>query len=158
MTDWSALYLSSVKNLSLATSASGYAAFSVAMVVCRLTGDWVVARLGGFVTIVGGGLLTAFGMVLAVISPWPVLSAAGFAIVGVGAANLVPVAFSASARTPGVPPSMGVAAVTTLGYSGFLIFPPVLGFIAQAWGLSAALGVVALMGLAIAAMAGTVRR
>ena len=158
MTDWSALYLSSVKNWSLAAAASGYAAFSVAMVVCRLTGDMVVARLGGFITIVGGGLLTAAGMIIAVLSPWPVFSAAGFAIVGIGAANLVPVAFSAAARTPGVPPSMGVAAVTTLGYSGFLVFPPVLGFIAQDWGLSAALGFVALMGLAIAAMAGAVRR
>jgi hypothetical protein len=66
--------------------------------------------------------------------------------------------FSAAARTPGVPPSIGVAAVTTLGYSGFLIFPPVLGFIAKDWGLSTALAVVALMGLTIAAMAGAVRR
>jgi hypothetical protein len=158
VTDWSALYLSSVKNWSLAASASGYSAFSVAMVVCRLTGDLVVARLGAFVTIVGGGLLTAAGMIIAVLSPWPVLSAVGFAIVGIGAANLVPVAFSAAARTPGVPPSMGVAAVTTLGYSGFLVFPPVIGFIAQGYGLSAALGVVALMGVAIAALAPTVRR
>jgi hypothetical protein len=158
VTDWSALYLSSVKNWSLAASASGFAAFSVAMVVCRLTGDLVVARLGGFVIVVGGGLLTAAGMAIAVLSPWPVISAAGFAIVGIGAANLVPVAFSAAARTQGIPPSMGVATVTTLGYSGFLVFPPVLGFIAQDWGLSAALGFVALMGLTIAAMAPTVRR
>ena len=158
VTDWSALYLSTVKNSSLSASASGFAAFSVAMVVCRLAGDPVVARLGGFLTIVGGGALMAVGMALTILSPWPLLSAVGFAIIGVGAANLVPVAFSAAARTPGVPPSMGVAAVTTLGYSGFLVFPPVLGFIAQDWGLSVALSVVALMGLAIAAMAGTVRR
>jgi fucose permease len=158
VTDWSALFLSSVKGMSLGASASGFAAFSVAMVVCRLTGDAIVARLGGFLTVVGGGLLTAFGIALAVGAPWPALSAAGFALVGVGAANLVPVAFSAAARTPGVPPSIGVAAVTSLGYSGFLIFPPVLGFIAHDWGLSAALGVVCFMGLAIAAMARTVRR
>jgi MFS family permease len=158
VTDWSALYLSSVKNSSLAASASGFAAFSVAMVVCRLAGDPVVARLGGFLTIVGGGVLMAVGMALAILSPWPLLSATGFAIVGIGAANLVPVAFSAAARTPGVSPSIGVAAVTTLAYSGFLVFPPVIGFIANDWGLSAALSIVAIMGLAIAAMAGTVSR
>jgi predicted MFS family arabinose efflux permease len=158
VTDWSALFLSTVKHLSVAAAASGFAAFSVAMVVCRLTGDLVVARLGGFLTVLGGGLLAAAGMVIAIASPWPALSAAAFALVGVGAANLVPVVFSAAARTPGVPPSIGVAAVTTLGYSGFLIFPPVLGFIAKDWGLSTALAVVALMGLTIAAMAGAVRR
>ena len=158
VTDWSALFLSSVKDMSIAASASGFAAFSVAMVVCRLTGDLVVARLGGFVTILAGGILAAFGLALAIVAPWPWLSAGAFALVGIGAANLVPVAFSAAARTPGVPPSIGVAAVTTLGYSGFLIFPPVLGFIAHDWGLATALWVVVVMGLGIAVMAGTVRR
>jgi predicted MFS family arabinose efflux permease len=158
VTDWSALFLSTVKHLSVAAAASGFAAFSVAMVVCRLTGDLVVARLGGFLTVLGGGLLAAAGMVIAIASPWPALSAAGFALVGVGAANLVPVVFSAAARTPGVAPSIGVAAVTTLGYTGFLVFPPILGFIANDWGLSTALAVVAVMALTIAAMAGAVRR
>jgi hypothetical protein len=117
-----------------------------------------VARLGGFLTVLGGGLLAAAGMVIAIASPWLALSAAAFALVGVGAANLVPVVFSAAARTPGVAPSIGVAAVTTLGYTGFLVFPPILGFIANDWGLSTALAVVAVMALTIAAMAGAVRR
>jgi hypothetical protein len=158
VTDWSALFLSSVKNLNLAASASGFAAFSVAMVVCRLTGDIVVAKLGGFLTVLLGGGLVAFGILLAIFSPWPGLSAAGFALVGVGAANLVPVSFSAAARTPGVPPGIGVAAATSLGYAGFLVFPPILGFIAKDFGLPVSLAVVAAMGIAIAAMAGWVRR
>lgn len=156
--DWSALFLSTVKLSSTAEAASGLAAFSVAMVIFRLTGDWLVARLGNVVTVVGGGLLMALGIVVAVVAPWPLVSAAGFAIVGVGAANLAPVAFSAATRVPGVPPGIGVAAVTTTGYGGFLIFPPILGFIAEAWGLSASLMLVAAMGLAVVAFAGTVRR
>ena len=156
--DWSALYLSTVKLSTTAEAASGLAAFSVTMVVFRLTGDWLVARIGNVATIVGGGFMMAAGMLVAVAAPWPWVVAGGFGIVGIGTANLVPVAFSAAARVPGVPPGLGVAAVTTTGYCGFLIFPPVLGFIGEAWGLSASLLVVAAMGLSIVAFAGAVRR
>jgi MFS family permease len=156
--DWSALFLSKVKLSSEAEAASGLAAFSVAMVVCRLTGDWLVARLGNVTTIVGGGVLMALGIAIALLATMPLLAALGFAVVGVGAANLVPVAFSAATRVPGVPPGIGVAAVTTTGYGGFLIFPPVLGFVAEAWSLSASLLVVGAMGLATVAFAGAVRR
>jgi hypothetical protein len=128
------------------------------MVVFRLTGDWLVARLGNVATVVGGGVLMAVGIGIAILAPTPFLSAAGFAVVGIGAANLVPVAFSAATRVPGVSPGIGVAAVTTTGYGGFLIFPPILGFAAQAWGLSASMLIVAAMGLAIIAFAGAVRR
>jgi MFS family permease len=156
--DWSALFLATVKRSSEAEAASGLAAFSVAMVVFRLTGDWLVARLGNVATVVGGGVLMAVGIGIAILAPTPFLSAAGFAVVGIGAANLVPVAFSAATRVPGVSPGIGVAAVTTTGYGGFLIFPPILGFAAQAWGLSASMLIVAAMGLAIIAFAGAVRR
>ncbi len=156
--DWSALYLATVKGSSIAAASSGYVAFSIAMVICRLFGDPVVARIGGTRTIIGGGLLTALGMTIAVVSPNPFISAAGFALVGIGIANVVPVAFSAASRTPNLPAGAGVAAVTTLGYSGFLVLPPVLGFIARGYGLSAALVVVALMGLVIASLSRLVRR
>ena len=155
--DWSALYLATVKGSSIAVASSGYVAFSIAMVICRLFGDPVVARIGGTRTIVGGGLLTALGMTIAVISPNPFVSAGGFALVGIGIANVVPVAFSAASQTPGLPAGAGVAAVTTLGYSGFLVLPPVLGFIARGYGLSAALVVVAFMGLVIASLSRLVR-
>jgi MFS family permease len=158
VTDWSALYLSTVKQSTTAEAASGLAAFSVAMVIFRLSGDWLVARLGNVATIVGGGLMMAAGMIVAVAAPWPWVVAAGFGIVGIGTANLVPVAFSAAARVPGVAPGIGVAAVTTTGYAGFLVFPPVLGFAGEAWGLSVSLLVVAAMGLAIVGFAGAVRR
>ena len=81
------------------------------------------------------------------------MRAVGFGLVGLGAANIVPVLFSAAAQTPGVPPSVGVAAVATLGYSGFLIFPLILGFVADAYGLTVSLAIVLLMGAAIAVLA-----
>ncbi len=100
----------------------------------------------------------AAGIAVAILSPWPVLCAIGFGIVGIGAANIAPVTFTVASRTPGVSASVGVAAVTTMGYAGFLFSPPTLGFVANVWGLSFALAIVAVMGLAITALTGTVRR
>jgi len=153
VTDWSALFLSTVKQASAAGAAAGFAAFSVAMAVLRLVGDNVVARLGQKSTLTAGGALIAAGLALSVALPDPALAAVAFALVGVGAANVVPVVFSAASRTPGMPSSAGVAAVATMGYAGFLTMPPVLGFIARGFGLSAMLTVVALMGAAVAVVA-----
>ena len=148
--DWSALYLTIDKLASPAAAASGYALYSLAMSVCRLTGDPVVARLGPRLTLSLGGVLVAAGIAVAVMVPSAFLAPVGFLIVGIGAANIVPVLFSAAAQTPGVPPSVGVAAVATLGYSGFLVAPPLLGIVGKAFGLAASLWIVAFAGLVIA--------
>jgi hypothetical protein len=151
VTDWSALFLTSVKGASPTMAATGFALYSLAMAFCRLTGDPVVARLGSRTILIGGGLLVATGMGVALASPWPLVGALGFGLIGVGASNIVPVLFSAAARTPGVKASVGVAAVATLGYSGFLATPPILGVVADSYGLGVSLGLVLLMGLTIAA-------
>ena len=123
------------------------------MAVLRLIGDGVVARLGARTTLVGGSAVITVGMILAILAPWPLVSAGGFALVGVGAANVIPVTFGAASRVPGMPPNLGIAAVTTMGYVGFLAPPPVLGFVAQTFGLTAAMGVVAFMSAAFALIA-----
>ena len=157
VTDWSALYLSTAKKSETALASSGVVAFSLAMVCCRLIGDMAVARVGEFRMVLGGGVLIGVGMTLAVVASWPLLSAAGFGIVGLGAANVIPVAISAAARVPAVKPGIAVAAVTSMGYVGFLLFPPILGFVAAGFGLSVSLVIVALMGIAIASLAWSVR-
>jgi len=151
--DWSALYLSSVTHATAAAAATGYALYSCAMAFCRLTGDAIVARLGSQLTVSLGGGLIALGMAIAILSPWPLLGAFGFGLVGVGAANIIPVVFRASARVDGVPANSGIAATTTLGYFGFLLAPPLIGQLADAFGLGFGLSVVGLAGLVIAAMA-----
>lgn len=155
MADWSALLLERTTGAAPAAAALGYAAFSVAMTAGRLAGDAVVARAGGARTLRASGLLAAAGLALALLAPYgPAL--VGCAVVGLGYANLVPVLFSASGRRAG---STGVAAVSTLGYSGFVVGPPVIGRLAQAAGsLPAALAVVAVLGLVIAVGAGVVGR
>ena len=159
VTDWSALFLSTVKQAQLAEAGAGFAAFSVAMAFFRLSGDTVVARLGPRATMIGGAGIITVGQVLAIVSPWPALAAVGFALVGVGAANLVPVAFSAASRVPGMTPNLSIAAVTTMGYAGFLSIPPILGFVGHTFGLTATLALVALMGIAVGLIAeATTRR
>jgi MFS family permease len=155
--DWSALYLATIKGAAPAAAAAGFAMFSLAMAICRLIGDGIVARLGQTLTIVLGGALIVLGIAIAVIAPWPAVGAVGFALVGIGAANIVPVAFSVGARAPGAAASVNIAAVTTLGYSGFLVAPPLIGMVAKNFGLSAGLWLVAAGGLVVA-LIGVVRR
>ncbi len=151
--DWSALFLSTVKLASASAAAIGFALYSCAMAFCRLAGDWVVSRLGGRVTVVLGGGLIALGMAIAILSPWALVCSVGFGMVGIGAANVVPVVFSAASRARGVTPSYAIAAVTTLGYSGFMIAPPLIGMISNAAGLSLGLWVVAIGGVIVATIA-----
>jgi MFS family permease len=147
--DWSTLYLATVRGFSETFSTSGFAAFALAMAVCRLAGGPVVARLGEKRILVYGGVLMAAGVGVVVFSPWSLLSPLGFALVAIGAANTIPVMMSTAARTPGVEPSIGIAAVATGALLGFLIGPPTIGFVAHAWGLAVALGLLSLAGVII---------
>lgn len=148
--DWSALYLATVRGLGDATAASGFALFSLAMAVCRLAGGPVVTRLGEKNVVLGGGVLMAFGMAVVVLAPWDAVSPFGFALVAIGAANTIPVMISAASRTPGIAPSSGIAAAATGALLGFLIGPPIIGFVAHAFGLAFALGLLSGVGVIIA--------
>jgi len=139
-------------------SGLGYAVFSLAMTAGRLTGDRIVHALGGRMVLLCGGLCAAGGMALAVLAPSWLSALAGFALVGLGASNIVPVLYSALGRQRAMPANLAVAAVTTLGYSGILVGPAGIGFVAHAAGLPMAfLGVAALL-LAIAACSGVATR
>ena len=147
--DWSTLYLSSVRGLTVAAAASGIVIFSSAMAICRLAGGPVVVMLGEKRIVLFGGVLITLGMAVVVLSPWAIVSPLGFALVAIGAANTIPVMMGAAARAPGVAPSTGVAATATGALLGFLIGPPIIGFIAHAMGLGVALGFLSLAGIVI---------
>lgn len=158
MLDWSAVLLRDFRGFSAASAGIGYACFSVAMAAGRLAGDGVIARLGPVWTVRVGASLAAFGFLLAAMAPWPPVSLFGFVLIGLGASNIVPVMFSAAGRLPGQPPAISIATVTTLGYAGLLSGPALIGFLAHASNLPAALAVVAGMLLLVAASARIVRR
>ena len=140
-TDWSAIYLG--KDLAagpeLATAAFG--AFSLAMALGRFCGDGLVQRFGPVAVVRGSAALAAIGLGVGLLVGNPFAAIGGFAALGLGCANVVPVLFSAAGRTPGVQPARALAVVTVMGYSAFLSGPAVIGLIAQAASLPAALGV-----------------
>jgi predicted MFS family arabinose efflux permease len=156
--DWSAVFLTAVRNVDPATAGFGYVAFAATMTLGRLTGDRVVHRLGATRVVVFGSLLAASGFLLAILAPSWLLSIVGFGLVGAGASNVVPVMFSAAGRQQVMPTHLAVAAITTLGYAGVLLGPALLGFIAKATTLSFALGLLAALLLAVAMTARAVTR
>ncbi len=139
MADWSALYLRRTVETSEFLAAAGYAAFSLAMVAGRLLGDALTERLGPAVLLRLGSVVAAAGLALALACPTVTAVLAGFALVGAGFSTLVPLAFSAAGREGGVSPGVAVASVSTLGYLGFLLGPPIIGFAAELLGLRGAL-------------------
>ena len=148
--DWSAVYLMDSRGASQSVAAAGFAAFSLAMAGGRFAGDHVARWLGAACLLRLSGALAAGGLLLARIVKEPVIAIAGFGLVGLGVANLIPVIFSAAGRAYAVAPGHGLAAVATTGYVGFLAGPPAIGLAAEVAGLPAALGIVALACAAVA--------
>jgi MFS family permease len=158
LVDWSALLMQERTGAAPASAALGYSAFSIAMALCRFAGDRMILRFGAMRVMVVGGLAMFAGLATAVLSTHFVLSACGFALIGLGAANVVPLLFGAASRIPGMSAGAGVAAVATLGYGGLLLAPPVLGWIAAQASVMVALGALSLSGLVIAMSAGLIKR
>ena len=157
MADWSAIFLRDSAGSPESLAAMGYAAFSIAMAIGRVYGDRLTERLGGTVLLRLSGIVAMVGLGAALVFPHPAVALAGFAAVGLGFATVVPVVFSAAGRTSAENPGGALAAVTTVGYFGFLVGPPTIGFIAECIGLRLALGVVVITSFCIVALAHHVR-
>jgi fucose permease len=154
--DWCAVYLRDVVGASPATAAAAYTGFACAMAAARLTGDRVVARFGSVATVRVGGALAASGAVLVVLAETPLLAIPGFALIGLGIAVVVPLAFAAGGRA--VPQSgQGIAAVATIAYGAGLAAPGAIGAIADLSSLPAAFVVVAVLCVVFGLGAGALR-
>jgi hypothetical protein len=158
MADWTAIWLYRSLGTSAAVAAMGFAVFSLAMAAGRLAGDHVVARQGARAHLEAGSLVAAASLGAALVIGHPVAALLGCVGMGLGLANVIPIVFRAAAAVPGLPPGQGLAAVTTVGYSGFLAGPPVIGVVAEVTGLPRALGLVVLAAAAIAALAAVLPR
>jgi len=151
--DWSVLYMQQELGSPQQQAALAYASFSAAMAAARFGGDAMRARFSPAALLLGSGLLAAAAMTLVLLTDLPWLALIGFAGVGVGFANVVPILFGASARVPGVEPATGIAAVSAVAYLGFMAGPAVIGLLARATSLTAALYVVVVFAAALAASA-----
>ena len=156
MADWSGIYLRDVRSADPATAAYGYAAFSLCMAIGRLTGDWLVVRFGTIFAVRGGGIIAAAGLATALLAPFVGLALVGFAGVGLGLSIIVPLLFSAAAQTREMSSGAALAAVSTLGYLGFLAGPPILGVVAHSTTIGVALWLVVAHCVGIAVLAGSV--
>jgi fucose permease len=144
MGDWSAIYLRMDLGTSPATAAWGFSAFSLTMAIGRLSGDRLVARFSPAMILIAGVVLGSVTLAGALLIADPVAAVLGFAGMGLGLANIAPIVFSAAGREPGLAPGIGIAAVSTAGYGGFLAGPPLIGLVAEASGLPLGLGLVTL--------------
>jgi len=144
-TDWSAVYLNQVLATTTSIAALGYAGYSATMTLGRLMGDRLIARFHAKTVVRVGGLITAIGFVIVILTNSPVFAMVGFALIGVGVANIIPLAYSAAGNFPGIPSSAGLAGVATIGYAGFLVGPPVIGTIAESTSLRVAFILVAVL-------------
>jgi MFS family permease len=156
--DWSGVYLRDALGASASVAAIGFAAFSLAMAAGRFAGDRLAARLGAARLLRLSGATAVAGIGGALLLGTPLAAIAGFGLVGLGIANVIPVLFSAAGRVPGTRPEMALAAVATTGYFGFLTGPPLIGLTAELTSLSAGLGVVGLACAVIAARASALTR
>ncbi len=156
--DWSAVYLRNTLLTGPGFAAAGYAAFSLMMVAGRITGDRLTEYLGPVLLVRLGGAISAVGLGLSLAVGHPLVALAGFASAGAGFSIVFPLALSAAGRTKETAAGPALAAVSTLGYTGFLAGPPIIGFLAQLFGLGAALYVVVLLSAAIVPLAGAAGR
>jgi len=153
MFDWSGVYFKKIVQAPAAQVGLGFAAFMSTMAAGRFVADWFTNRFGRVKTLQLSGTLTTIGLTLAVALPSLVTAALGFMLVGLGVSSVVPLVYSAAGRSRTMPAGVALAAVSTVGFAGFLLGPPVIGLVAGLSSLRVSFAIIAVMGLAVAALA-----
>jgi MFS family permease len=156
--DWTGVFLHQVLGASAGLAPVGYAVFSAAMAIFRLSGDAITLRMGRAATIRSGGVVAAAGLSFALLVHSPYWALAGFFAAGAGFSCIVPLVFAAGGRIPEVSEGAGVATVSGFGYLGFLVGPPAIGFLSELTSLRVGLFLLVLLSAAAAAMVGLVVR
>ncbi|MFJ8357407.1 MFS transporter [Streptomyces sp. NPDC093984] len=150
LADWGALHLEQDLHAHPGVAAAGYSCFALAMTVGRISGTTLLERLGRVRTVVAGGATASAGMLLGSLAPSVWAALLGFAVTGLGLANLFPVAVERAGALAG---PGGVAVASTLGYGGMLLGPPAIGFMADWFSLPTALTSVAVLAAVASAIA-----
>ena len=156
--DWTGVYLKQVLNASAGLAPVGYAVFSAAMAIFRLAGDAITLRIGRAATIRYGGAIAAAGLSFTLLVDSPYWALAGFAAAGAGFSSIIPLAFAAGGRLPELSEGAGVATVSGLGYLGFLVGPPAIGFLSELTSLRVGLFLLVLLSATSAALVSLVVR
>lgn len=131
MLDWSGILLISQHNVDVRQAGLGYTLFAITMTVGRLLGDRVIKTFGAKRIFIGSALLATSGFIVLIVSNALFITALAFLLIGLGVANIAPMLFTASGQQKDMPDALAVAAVSSLGYSGILMGPAVIGFVAH---------------------------
>ena len=145
--DWSAIYLKESLHSTVAMAGLGYGGFSIMMAIGRFNGDALIPKTGPKKIVIGGTLIAAAGILLAIAFHSKATAIAGFSLVGLGYACVVPILFSAAANVPGISPAVGLSSIASGGLIGFLFGPSVIGMVSEKLNLAAGLSIVLVLNL-----------
>ena len=158
MFDWSGIYFEKIVQAPKDMTRLGYVAFMFTMTAGRFTADYLVTRFGVHRILRMSGLFIITGMMLAILFPYVSTATLGFLIVGIGTSSVVPMAYSLAGRSKKMLPGVALASVSSIGFLGFLIGPPIIGFISELSNLRVSFALIAVLGLGTTIMSGRIRQ
>ncbi len=157
MFDWSGVYFKDVVNSPSSLVLMGYISFMIMMASGRFMADYIISKIGRKRLMQTGGLMVSAGLYTAVLFPYLITSTIAFMLVGLGVSSIIPSVYSAAGRHARVPPGIALATVSSVSFLGFLLGPPMIGYISEAAGLRYSFAVVGLFGLGITFMVSRIK-
>ncbi len=158
MYDWSGIYFQKVIGAAKGAATAAFVIYMIAMTTGRLTGDKVVNKFGIIPILKYSGLFIAGGLLIAVLLPYQFTALAGFVMTGFGVSCIIPLVFSLAGKSATTSSGAALASVSTIGYFGFLIVPPSVGFISQQAGLQWSFGIISMFGLVIFFLVSSIKK
>jgi len=149
MADWSGVYFEKIIQSPAAYKTLGYVAFAGTMATGRFCGDWLITKFGVKRILQFSGILIAAGLTIVISLPYLFSAITGCLLVGFGASCVVPIVYAVAGKSTTMSPGLALAAVSTIGFVGFLVGPPMIGFVAQLTGLRVSFTLIALLGLGV---------
>jgi MFS family permease len=149
MFDWSGVYFKDVVRAPSSLVILGYTSFMIMMATGRFLADYVTSRIGRKMLLQICGLMVSTGLYTAVFFPYLITSTIAFMLVGLGVSSIIPSVYSAAGRHTKVPPGIALATVASVSYFGFLMGPPMIGYVSQAFGLRYSFSVIGIFGICI---------
>lgn len=158
MFDWSGIYFEKVIAAPADLSRLGYVAFMFTMTAGRFTADWLVTKLGIETVLKFSGIFIFTGMLIAILFPTLAAATIGFLLVGIGTSSVVPMAYSMAGKSKTMLPGVALATVSSIGFLGFLLGPPIIGFISELTNLRVSFTLIAILGLGTTIMSGRLKQ
>jgi MFS family permease len=157
MYDWSGIYVKQVLHGSNGMATLGFVVYMIAMTIGRILGDRAADRFGIQTVLRSSGILIFCGLLITVLSPYIPLTLFGYLLTGFGVSCVVPFVFGLAGKIPMSNPGAALASISSIGYLGFLLIPPMIGYVAQVTNLRVSFAIIACMGLLIIRLSGIIK-